>query len=683
MVGQLLPLLQDRRYVGETAPHLHDSLTLTPSCLKDILAVEGRRPYERSSELGIPAANCTFADIGPFEGVSLAVAESSASAAAFDRARQWLSHCLDNHPRCRDADLNEHHRTGPRRLLKLAAGGSGELQLVDFEGSTARPEYACLSYRWGDDLEGVLTTTRQNVDEHLLGICEERLPGAIVDAIRVCRELRIQYLWVDSLCILQQDDVDFAMEGSKMDVIYANSHLTIYAKHTNSCKNGFLGSQLYGQPEWQYLAPFPSVPKGLPFFIRRGDRPKTLFPLDSRGWCLQESMLPSRQLLYTGEEMVWRCNTRSFCECGHIVGDKFSDSGSDDYDDRYASHFIKAAWSIPDQRARAWGTTVEEYSRRALTDPRDKLAAISGLVRRKLHSSSTPNDRYFAGLWNEGLPNQLLWKLRDDDDRWESSAPRLQNDDAGYSQRLLNGTPTWSWASIQGSIRFGHDEPLGHIMARIDSVSCVPLHSENPLGPVKSGLLVLTAPVLPVRLVLSHPLGNFSRPRFTPVSHAHGSCPLWTCFRDLDIKQTVEDGVDYCLEKPRDALSPSDDGCTCKRRLSAKPYLACGIRLDMHMFDLPGEAKRGRMQFLLLEATPCEGTYSRVGVISGEIMHTADGEGPAGEGVGTQKLFWITTAPRGEVPGHETASEAFLKDQERFEPWPSEIELEWKQIRII
>jgi hypothetical protein len=362
--GQFHPSSQNRRYVRDTVSRPQTSLTLTPSSIKDILAVDAVTPPERSKKLGISLANLGFAE-SAFEGVSLAIAESSASAAAFDRARQWLSHCLDNHPRCRPD--NEKHLTGPRRLLNLTAVSPHGLQLVDFDGLTTRPEYACLSYRWGDDIEGVLTTTRQNVDEHLVGICEQRLPSAITDAIRVCRELGIHYLWVDSLCILQQDELDFAMEGSKMDTIYANSHLTIYAKHTNSCNDGFLGPQLHGQPKWQYLAPFPT-PKGLPFFIRKGSFSQEPFPLDSRGWCLQESMLPSRQLLYTGEEMVWRCNTCVFCECGHIVGHEF-DEGGGDYDLRYASHFLKAAWSMPAQYTKEWGKTVEDYSRRSLTNP--------------------------------------------------------------------------------------------------------------------------------------------------------------------------------------------------------------------------------------------------------------------------------------------------------------------------
>jgi len=628
--------------------------------------VNGRtKLVERREKNGIPAEDLGFAD-SAFDGFSLAVAESSASAAAFDRARQWLSHCLDNHPRCRpDSDQ---HLAGPRRLLNLAAVSSHRLQLVDFDGLTIRPEYACLSYRWGDDLEGVLTTTRQNVDEHLLGICEERLPSAITDAIRVCRELGIHYLWVDALCILQQDDVDFAVEGSKMDTIYANSHLTIYAKHTNSCKDGFLGPQLYGQPAWQYLAPFPSVPRGLPFFIRKGRLSSTPFPHDSRGWCLQESMLPIRQLLYTGEEMVWTCNTDDSCECGHIAS-------LGNYDPRYESHFHKIAWNTPGQPTLEWGKTIKDYSGRTLTNPQDKLAAIAGLVGRILASSSAPNNRYFAGLWKEGLPIQLLWRLDSNHD--------LRKDEAIiHGQRLLNGTPTWSWASVQGGSSFYSNTPSAHFIAHIDSISCVPLHTENPLGPVKSGILVLTAPVLPVRLAFLTIPGSYGVPDVTLVSHTNGNCPLYSHYVSLDVEQTVHGGVDYCQWIPQDALPPNYDGCTCKRHLSSKSYLACGIRLGMDVHFWSSRSIRWHIDFLLLEETPGKGIYRRVGLVAGEMLSIVDGEDLVGGGIGTQRFFWETLSPDQWLQ-HEPDIEPLLKGQESVEPWPSKIELEWKQVKII
>ncbi|KAK1834714.1 heterokaryon incompatibility protein-domain-containing protein [Podospora conica] len=637
----------------------------------DARAVEGTKSCELwnawTSTSPEPSA-ATFQDIF-FSGVSLAVAESSASEVAFERARAWLSHCVGNHPRCRAG--RDPNLTGPRRLLRVSAATAPfpQVQLIDFDGSKTRPDYACLSYSWGTDLEGVLTTNRKNLDQHLSGICEENLPGTIKDAVRVCRELGIHYLWVDSLCIIQQDELDFAIEGSKMHTIYDNSHLTIYAKHTSSCKDGFLGPQCRWDPEWQYQAPFPSIPKGSPFFIRR-DRPfRRPFPLDSRGWCLQESILPSRQLIYTDEEMVWRCNTHGLCECGHLVG---IEAHPDRSDGRYASHFLENAQEVSGRQrsTKEWEITIQEYSKRLLTNPQDKLAAIAGLARRHLLASSSFGADYFAGLLKEGLPDQLLWT---------QDIPSFSKD--AFGNRLLNGAPTWSWGSVQVEIRFPRfSQPSDHFTARIDSISCVPLHHQNPLGPVKSGRLVLTAPVLPVRLAFRCvPTGSPStgRPAIV-VSHRDEDCPLYTDSTLSPDIQLPRSGDQYCKQMPRKAY-PSEHGCcNCGLLLSPKQYLACGLKRCTR-----GAYAVEWMYFLLLEMTPDEGTYHRVGMFSGDILRTMDGE-DVGGGDGTERLFFNSLPRESDWPGKDHGlPTCSLDSPEGFEPWPTRIELEWKQITII
>lgn len=98
---------------------------------------------------------------------------------------------------------------------------------------------------------GVLVTTKDNIAEHFGGIRVSKLAKTIADAVTVCRELEIPHLWVDSICIIQGDSLDFATEGSKMDSIFSNSYLTIYAEHPTSCKEGFLGPQSRGNIRWQ------------------------------------------------------------------------------------------------------------------------------------------------------------------------------------------------------------------------------------------------------------------------------------------------------------------------------------------------------------------------------------------------------------------------------------------------
>ncbi|KAK1756396.1 heterokaryon incompatibility protein-domain-containing protein, partial [Echria macrotheca] len=415
-----------------------------------------------------------------FDHDIMEVAKSSASTAAFDRARQWLSHCVENHPHCR---THNREGAGPGRLLELSSDSPNTIRLVDFESRTEWPPYACLSYCWGTDLKGVITTTNASLADHLVGISVEVLPKTLADAVRVCRELGVPYLWVDSLCIIQQDSDDFAKEGSKMDAIYANSLLTMYAKHVSSCKDGFLGPQDFGKPDWQSLAPFPT-PTGLPFYVRQGNhKVDEDFPLDSRGWCLQECMLPKRQLIYTGKEMVWKCNSHHLCECGHIF------PGPGDGGCGYTAHSLRAADARFGDEVQWWTRVVENYSDRSLTNLHDKLPAISAVARLATSHLFPPGVGYFAGLLEEGLPDQLLW--------WRENWLKQR-------ARVDDRMPTWSWASVPGPVKFSHPDKIDQStpIAVVNSISCTPSHPGYPLGSITSGYLVLNAPVLEVHLAV-------------------------------------------------------------------------------------------------------------------------------------------------------------------------------------
>jgi hypothetical protein len=238
---------------------------------------------------------------------------------------------------------------------------------------------------------------------------------------------------------------------------------------------------------------------------------------------------------------------------------------------------------------------------------------------------------------------------------------------------------------------------LALIHRHIDSISYIPLHPENPLGPVKSGLLVLAAPLLPVRLALPRePDDIFDvSSQATLVSHPNESCPLRTHWTFLDIQQQEHGGVDYCKEIPQSADSPGTRPCSCLLQLFSQQYLACGMRrIDLGGCEeeprpdgaplQPPLRQKCRMLFLLLETTSDQGVYRRVGVVSGEVLRTMDGDDPVGAGDGAEKLFWETLPP-GEPP-RKTPHDPPISSaeaQKALGSWPSRIELEWKQVRII
>jgi len=166
-----------------------------------------------------------------------------------------------------------------------------------------------------------LTTTTKNLETHYQGVPLLSLPNTIYDAVMFCRGLRLQYLWVDSLCIVQDDRESWLVDSAQMGEIYSNGLVTLAIEEPTSCKIGFLGNQRFGSSEWQQkLVAQVSLEAGGPaseLFIR----PSTSQPsnyaercsLDKRGWCLQESVLSTRRLCFDGNEMTWHCAHHEIC----------------------------------------------------------------------------------------------------------------------------------------------------------------------------------------------------------------------------------------------------------------------------------------------------------------------------------------------------------------------------------
>ena len=239
---------------------------------------------------------------------------------ASGRVAKWLSHCLQNHEQCK----NPYTDYMPRRLLHV---GSENTSPFLFKPSRRAP-YVCLSYCWGIDTGDILKTTKLNLEAHYMAVPFSELPNTIRDAVTLCRALQLENLWVDSLCIIQDDKESWLQDSGEMDKIYANAHLTIAAEEPASCKLGFLGEQQFGKSDWQreFITDVP-VETGGPrseVLIRSmplEDELPERCSLDRRGWCLQEAVLSIRRICFNGKEMTWECASCWICECGHLQWD--------------------------------------------------------------------------------------------------------------------------------------------------------------------------------------------------------------------------------------------------------------------------------------------------------------------------------------------------------------------------
>ena len=146
----------------------------------------------------------------------------TASEASFSWASRVLNNCLKSHNRCNRNTITEL----PTRVLDL--GPPGEATNVKlFEPSGTSDRYAYLSHFWGKTRS--ITTKRRTLASHRRGMAWELPPKTFQDAINFARRLDLRYLWIDSLCIIQDDTDDWRRESAKMASIYQNSYITIAA----------------------------------------------------------------------------------------------------------------------------------------------------------------------------------------------------------------------------------------------------------------------------------------------------------------------------------------------------------------------------------------------------------------------------------------------------------------------
>ncbi|KAI0818455.1 heterokaryon incompatibility protein-domain-containing protein [Xylaria sp. FL0064] len=232
---------------------------------------------------------------------SMDIISDTRTSEAFDRAMRWLSHCRAN---CTGCNRGRDSSFMPKRLINVGCNRTRDTPDRVFLFDVVSPApYVCLSYCWGVETSTVIRTLTSNREAHGSGILISVLPQTIQDAITVCRGINIQNLWVDSLCIVQDDKVDWSQEAGRMFDIYLNSELTIYARQSPNCKIGFLGPQKYGSPGWQRSLGTIVAPKLIDstdeFLLRTGelDSEAKRCPLDTRGWSLQELIAPNRRLI--------------------------------------------------------------------------------------------------------------------------------------------------------------------------------------------------------------------------------------------------------------------------------------------------------------------------------------------------------------------------------------------------
>ena len=429
-----------------------------------------------------------------------------ASESSLRIAASWLANCFKNHARC--SPTVPGYQILPRRLLNVGDENKDPF-LVEPAANSHPGGWVALSYCWGG--EPSMRLTKENVGRLKQGIALNRLDATIQDAILVTRALGITYLWIDALCILQDHDSrDWNEQSSKMTAIYGGSTLTIVAANSSSVMQGFLKER-----KLQYI-PLGWVRQtardGQP--LRNNDQQrlhispswnpeddKITGPWTTRGWTMQEGLLPNRLLFYTSSQMIWKCCTMLEYERGckqaplaEIIDGLIDAGGQDIWNFDNFSKLKALPWylqSIPEtllsEKYRLWYALVENYTPRRFKHIQDRLVAISGLA--KIFGDLIQDDEYVAGLWRRDMTRGLSWHV--------SGAKLIPSKTTQSFSIPADTFPSWTWASV------GYDVVVND-HAKQDALRCFSVIEDvqldlvdpaNPFGAVRSGSVTITGPL--------------------------------------------------------------------------------------------------------------------------------------------------------------------------------------------
>ncbi|KAI1748947.1 heterokaryon incompatibility protein-domain-containing protein [Xylaria castorea] len=404
----------------------------------------------------------------------------------------------------------------PTRLIDLGVGNEGGLPRLalatDLRVAESRVEYASLSYCWGSLVEAAsqYRTTRQNLQQRLAQIDIARTTTVIKDAADVCKALGIRYLWVDSVCIIQDDNVDWEQEAAQMSNVYRNCALTICPMSSSSCSQGFLEKRSHGidipfrsrvSPDIVGHYTLRNSVRCLISFLSCGNPRGEDFEeavWETRAWTFQEYHL-SRVLLCFGKRKI------------HIISRKgIISEGETQYGEigkpvvSFLEHCIANGEDLDCETTyNHWMGLAGTYCMRQLTYPTDKFPALSGLAT-YFKGLLDLDDQYLAGLWQKDLHRQLFWMV--------PNMERETFDELFGPQRSSRQfiAPSWSWAGqslrFENSHRYFHMQgPFTDYRSEYISVEpCIDQSSkvENFYGQIeKASLMIISRirkiPVLP------------------------------------------------------------------------------------------------------------------------------------------------------------------------------------------
>lgn len=341
-----------------------------------------------------------------------------------------------------------------------------------------------LSHCWGSSPTLKMLST--NIESFRIGIKVRDLPSTFKDAVQMTRLLGFDYIWIDSLCIVQDNLTDWEEQSSLMASVYGNAELVLAASSASSTEDGFLKEREGYRESSLRLSCVPNEDSFLDLRYRlltQKDLEPMVDPLDRRGWGFQERLLARRYLAIGSHDTSWACTTALACECEWW---RVASVWRDD-----VPNIRRLLRETADEKmAHCWREKVlNHYAGRKLTVPSDNLVAISAIA-------SIFRDRlgpeYYAGIWQKDIIPGLLWNT------WGDGAHITDH-----------STPSWSWACLPALTFMNSTAPFGlsksKELARVLEIKTT-MSTMDSFGSVNSGFIKLWGQVWKAEVPTGRPV---------------------------------------------------------------------------------------------------------------------------------------------------------------------------------
>ncbi|TVY30522.1 hypothetical protein LHYA1_G000592 [Lachnellula hyalina] len=347
----------------------------------------------------------------------------------------WMDQCTSHHGSI----------CGKTRFMSRSINSMRFIDVIDdcIVESANDVEWVALSYVWGEAQEHALQKGNFTSYHQPGSLAKEMVPPTIRDAMAVTRAMGERFLWVDSLCIIQDDDEDKLRNIPAMGIIYGQAVVTIISAAGEKVSS-----------------PIPGVQEGSPrsvqetfeingtWLVSALDTPHAGYEgylqnckWNTRGWTYQECLLPSRCLIFDTEQVYWQCHRASWCE------DAFWEQDARDAPIIYRHCLGKSEMlSLLEDKSKDWSSlfsiVLNMYLTRQLTSQGDRLAALSGIL--SVLEKST-GQRFFWGMPENHLEFALSWTTDD------PAIPRNTACQVAAPGGPASPFPSWSWTGWLGS----------------------------------------------------------------------------------------------------------------------------------------------------------------------------------------------------------------------------------------